>query len=41
MVRIATCQTTMGTFKVELYDEQMPITVGNFIDLADGGFYDG
>ncbi|GAX27843.1 hypothetical protein FisN_13Hh050 [Fistulifera solaris] len=31
----------MGTFKAELYDKEMPITVGNFIDLANGGFYDG
>ena len=31
----------MGTFQAELYARQMPITVGNFIDLANGGFFDG
>lgn len=31
----------MGTFKVELFTEEMPITTGNFIDLANSGFYDG
>lgn len=37
----ATCETSMGTFKVELYLDQMPITVSNFIDLAKSGFYNG
>eukprot|EP00587_Corethron_hystrix_P012543 CAMPEP_0113313424 /NCGR_PEP_ID=MMETSP0010_2-20120614/9855_1 /TAXON_ID=216773 ORGANISM="Corethron hystrix, Strain 308" /NCGR_SAMPLE_ID=MMETSP0010_2 /ASSEMBLY_ACC=CAM_ASM_000155 /LENGTH=185 /DNA_ID=CAMNT_0000169437 /DNA_START=12 /DNA_END=570 /DNA_ORIENTATION=+ /assembly_acc=CAM_ASM_000155 len=41
MTRIATFTTSMGTFKAELYDDKMPITVGNFIDLANSGFYDG
>lgn len=40
MPRTATFVTSMGTFKAELYTEQMPITCGNFIDLANGGFYD-
>eukprot|EP00814_Leptocylindrus_danicus_P017707 CAMPEP_0116035666 /NCGR_PEP_ID=MMETSP0321-20121206/20546_1 /TAXON_ID=163516 /ORGANISM="Leptocylindrus danicus var. danicus, Strain B650" /LENGTH=176 /DNA_ID=CAMNT_0003512627 /DNA_START=28 /DNA_END=555 /DNA_ORIENTATION=+ len=31
----------MGTFEAELYTEIMPITCGNFIDLANSGFYDG
>ncbi len=31
----------MGTFKAELYEEQMPITAGNFIKLAEDGFYNG
>jgi len=31
----------MGTFKAELYTTQMPITCGNFIDLANSGYYDG
>lgn len=38
--KIATFTTSLGTFKAELYAEQMPITVGNFIDLANNGFYD-
>mmetsp|Transcript_17191 Transcript_17191/g.24194 ORF Transcript_17191/g.24194 Transcript_17191/m.24194 type:complete len:187 (+) Transcript_17191:80-640(+) len=37
----ATFTTTMGTFKAELYTDRMPITCGNFIDLANSGFYDG
>jgi len=31
----------MGDFQAELFTEQMPITCGNFIDLANSGFYDG
>lgn len=78
MPRTAVFETTMGTFKAELYTEQMPITwyvyimyiqhvcaevsigscphsfthslifssillyySGNFIDLAESGFYNG
>ena len=36
-----TFETSLGTFKAELYEDKMPITVGNFIKLADSGFYDG
>jgi cyclophilin family peptidyl-prolyl cis-trans isomerase len=38
---IATFDTTEGTFKAEIYLEQMPITAQNFIDLANSGFYNG
>jgi cyclophilin family peptidyl-prolyl cis-trans isomerase len=38
---IATFDTTLGPIKCELYLEQMPITVSNFIDLANSGFYNG
>jgi cyclophilin family peptidyl-prolyl cis-trans isomerase len=38
---IATCETSLGTFKVELYTDKMPITAGNFVKLAKSGFYDG
>lgn len=38
---IATFNTSMGTFKAQLYTDKMPITCGNFIDLANSGFYDG
>ena len=41
MAPTATFTTTMGTFKAELYGDKMPITVGNFVDLANSGFYDG
>ncbi len=37
----ATCETSLGTFKVELFTDKMPITAGNFVELAKGGFYDG
>lgn len=30
-----------GTIKLELYGDQAPITVGNFMELASKGFYDG
>jgi cyclophilin family peptidyl-prolyl cis-trans isomerase len=37
----ATFETSMGTFKVEVFLEEMPVTAGNFIELARSGFYDG
>ena len=37
----AVFDTTMGSFKVEIFTEQMPITGKNFVDLANDGFYDG
>jgi cyclophilin family peptidyl-prolyl cis-trans isomerase len=37
----ATCETSLGSFKVELFVDQMPITAGNFVELAKMGFYDG
>ena len=38
---VVTFYTTLGDFEVELYDAQMPITVGNFLSLIDQEFYDG
>lgn len=37
----ATFDTTAGSFTVELFEDQMPITAGNFLKLAESGFYDG
>jgi cyclophilin family peptidyl-prolyl cis-trans isomerase len=37
----ALLQTSLGDIKVELYSDKMPITAGNFVKLAKGGFYDG
>ena len=37
----ATCETSLGTFTIELFTDLMPITAGNFIKLAKSGFYDG
>ena len=33
--------TTEGSFKAEIYLDEMPITAGNFIKLAEEGFYNG
>jgi cyclophilin family peptidyl-prolyl cis-trans isomerase len=38
---VATCETSLGTFKVELFTDKMPVTAGNFATLARDGFYDG
>jgi peptidylprolyl isomerase len=40
MNRIATFDTTMGVIEIELFEDTMPITTGNFIKLAEEGFYD-
>src|ERR671933_2182758 len=37
----ATMQTNHGTIELELYDEDAPKTVANFVKLARDGFYDG
>jgi len=38
---VAVFDTTMGTIKIELFEDKVPITAGNFISLANDGFYDG
>ena len=38
---IAIINTSMGTIKVELFEEKVPNTVDNFVKLANSGFYDG
>lgn len=37
----AEIHTEKGTMKVDFYEEDAPIAVGNFIKLAKSGFYDG
>jgi cyclophilin family peptidyl-prolyl cis-trans isomerase len=37
----ATLQTNHGAIEIELYDEDAPTTVDNFLKLARDGFYDG
>ena len=37
----ATFDTSMGSFKAEIFLDEMPITAQNFISLANSGFYDG
>lgn len=34
-------QTNQGEIKLELYPEKAPITVKNFVDYVNSGFYDG
>jgi len=38
---IAHFETSMGGFDIELLLDVMPITVSNFVDLANSGFYNG
>lgn len=37
----AVLKTSLGEIHVELFSEEMPITAGNFLTLAQDGFYDG
>ena len=38
---VAVFETSMGTFKLELFMDQMPITAGNMKTLIEQGYYDG
>ena len=37
----ATLETNKGTIEVELFADDAPKTVQNFVELAGEGFYDG
>jgi peptidylprolyl isomerase len=37
----AVFETSMGTFKAEIFAAEMPVTAANFLGLARAGFYDG
>jgi len=39
--RIATFTTNKGVIKIELFEDTMPITTGNFIKLAEEKYFDG
>jgi peptidyl-prolyl cis-trans isomerase A (cyclophilin A) len=39
--KIAKFNTNMGNFKIELFMDKAPLTVGNFVKLVDQGFYNG
>jgi cyclophilin family peptidyl-prolyl cis-trans isomerase len=41
MATLARFETTMGNFTVELFETEVPNTVGNFAKLAEKNFYDG
>lgn len=38
---IAQFTTNQGTFEIELFEDTMPITAGNFVKLVNEGFYNG
>ncbi len=38
-VKITVIQTNKGDIEIELYEDSAPITVGNFVDYVDSGFY--
>jgi peptidyl-prolyl cis-trans isomerase B (cyclophilin B) len=38
---VAIIETDKGTMRVELFGKEAPLTVGNFVELAQKGFYDG
>jgi len=38
---VAVIETNLGVIELELFEDVMPITAGNFIALAESGFYDG
>ena len=40
-MKTATFETNQGSFTIQLDTEKAPITAGNFIKLAESGFYDG
>jgi cyclophilin family peptidyl-prolyl cis-trans isomerase len=40
-MKYAIISTEKGDMKVELYEKETPITVENFVKLAESGFYDG
>ncbi len=37
--RVATFDTSLGVFKVQLFEDQAPLTTKNFVDLVNKGFY--
>jgi peptidyl-prolyl cis-trans isomerase A (cyclophilin A) len=41
MKKIAEFNTNKGLFKIELFHDKAPITVGNFLKLVNDGFYNG
>lgn len=40
-MKTAKFETNLGYFTIKLYEDKMPITTKNFIDLVEKGFYDG
>ena len=40
-MKVATITTPRGAIRIELHEDKTPKTVGNFVSLAEKGFYDG
>ena len=41
MSLVAVMETNKGTIRLDLYPEETPVTVANFVNLSQRGFYDG
>ena len=41
MSLVAVMETNKGTIRLDLYPEETPMTVANFVNLVQHGFYDG
>ena len=41
MSLVAVMETNKGKIRLDLYPEETPVTVANFVNLAQRGFYDG
>ncbi len=41
MSLVAVMETSKGTIRLDLYADQTPLTVANFVNLVQRGFYDG
>jgi len=39
--RTAVFDTSKGTFRIELYEDKVPVTTGNYVKLINQGFYNG
>jgi peptidyl-prolyl cis-trans isomerase B (cyclophilin B) len=39
--QVVVMETSLGTVKIELFEDKAPITVKNFLDYVDAKFYDG
>ena len=41
MSLVAVMETNKGTIRLDLYPDKTPVTVANFVNLAQRGYYDG
>ncbi|MEM7166865.1 MAG: peptidylprolyl isomerase [Planctomycetota bacterium] len=40
-MKVAELETSKGTIRLQLHEEQVPKTVANFVELSEKGFYNG